>query len=697
MKLRWLVIVLLLVQLLAPTGKASADIVPFFSFGIDANERLISMSPAYLPVSLVGNDLPRLASGKHDALKYPEDVFVDAMDNIYIADRGNDRVIQFDENGTFMRFFGSDTGTGKLKGPEGVFVDSDGTVYVADTGNGRLVQYTKEGRFLKEFLVPKSDYLPKDFRYAPSKLVVDSRGMLFVVSKGSYQGMLQITPNNEFLGFYGKNKVSLNLVERLQRMFYTKEQRDKLPAVLPGSITNVTINKQGFLYTTTISVKKEQIKKLNYAGQNILSEKKFQVPRRQAAGENMRDYLFRDVAVNDQGMLTAIDSKTNNIIQYDAQGKLLFTFGSWSGSTIRLGSIKSPSGIAVTSKGDVIISDNQTNLVQVLHPTPFTQQVLSATGLYLEGKYEQSVAPWQQVLKLNEYFDRAHLGLAKAYYKKSEWPESMAEYRLALDSSGYSDAFWQVRMLWLQERFDFLMGAALVLVMLYALMKRFDLLGRWRGLHPIYRFLSRPVTRHVTMTGSVLKRPYSSFEELRDAGSGTWSFSIVLLAAAMVSRLAGEMLTGFVFHPLSSQLINPVRSELLLLIPLLSWVLCNYLVSTLYRGEGTFKLVFVGTMYSLLPYLVVTVPLALLSNVLTVGEGVIYSFVQKAAVIWTCALLFIKVQVIHNYDVKESVINVVLTAFTMMVLWFAVFVHLGLSLDLKDFVAGLKEELMARG
>lgn len=679
------------------TESARADAVPYESYSVDSQGRLIAMNPAYLPVRAIGTDLPRTPEGKSDTLKNPEDVFIDGKDRIFIADRGNDRIVELDNEGYFVRFWGIEAGKGKLKAPEGIFAAADGSLYVADTGNSRIVKYAADGGFIREFTSPDSEFLPKSYRYVPSKLVVDNRDILFVVSKGSFQGMLQLSQDNEFLGFYGKNKVQMSVVERMQRIFYTKEQQARLSDVLPGSITNVTVNHEGFLYTTTVSTGTEQLKKLNFSGQNILQEKSFKVPRRMASGLTSKEYLFRDAAVDANGMLTAIDQKTNTILQYDPQGKLLFTFAGTNNSAPKLGTFRSPTGIALTSSGDVVVTDNATHIVHLLRPTAFTSLVLEATKLYMDGKYQESEEPWKRVLELNEFYDRAHLGLAKAYYKKGLWQEAMEEFKLAADGTGYSDAYWQVRMIWLQEHFNGIMAAILVMAAAWTSYRRWGrtrLAGRW-GITA--ELPGARLGRQCREAWRVLRQPILVFEELRDSKNASWSVVILLLILAAVCRLGQIMLTGFVFRPVPLNLIDPVRSLAILLIPLFSWMICNYLVSTLYRGEGSFKTVCAGTLYALAPYLAISLPLALLSNLLTNGEGVLYHFGNTLMLGWTLWLLFLKVQTIHNYELTEAVLNVVLTIFTMLLLWFAVFVQAGLTFELRDFVQKLTEELIYRG
>ena len=65
-------------------------------------------------------------------------VCVDSSDNIYIADKGNNRVVQMSAtSNTVMAVF--TTTNPELSAPQGVAVDSKGVVYIADSGNNRVI------------------------------------------------------------------------------------------------------------------------------------------------------------------------------------------------------------------------------------------------------------------------------------------------------------------------------------------------------------------------------------------------------------------------------------------------------------------------------------------------------------------------------------------------------------------------------
>lgn len=67
----------------------------------------------------------------------PEQVAVDARDNVDVGDTDNNRIERFTSSGDFRDTFG---GRGTLSQPSGVAVDPQGHVYVTDWGNHRAVE-----------------------------------------------------------------------------------------------------------------------------------------------------------------------------------------------------------------------------------------------------------------------------------------------------------------------------------------------------------------------------------------------------------------------------------------------------------------------------------------------------------------------------------------------------------------------------
>ncbi|MFB0843275.1 hypothetical protein [Paenibacillus oleatilyticus] len=429
-------------------GIASAE-VPYGTFIYDLEGQEIPVQPAYVPDTFM-----------HGGLKNPEDLYIDANDHLFVADTGNNRIVHLDERGRTVRIIQPD-GEGKLNEPNGVFVRPDGMIYVADTKNERIAVFDAEGRYIRAIRRPQSAVLPPNFVYQPTKLAVDERGYMYVATRNGYQGLLLLDPEGAFEGFFGANKVDFGLTDALKRLFFTKEQLQKELLKLPGSVSNVSIGPNGLLYTTSMQVTKGQVKKLNYDGKDLLGEKDYGVTKLLAGQQKQ----FTDVAVDSLGNITAVDAQFGMLFQYNSNGDLMFAFGSKDEGFQKLGLFQYPSALAIDSAGKLFVLDRTANVIQTFKRTEFGALVQQATDLFIQGHYEESAGPWREVLHRNSKYFRAHLGLAKAYYKNGDYAQAMREFRAGGDLNGYSDAFWQVRLLWMQKHFAQLaLGGAVLLI-----------------------------------------------------------------------------------------------------------------------------------------------------------------------------------------------------------------------------------------
>ncbi len=84
--------------------------------------------------------------------KEPFDVAVGAGGDMFVLDRGNDRVERFNEAGEYLGQFGEEgSGDGQLRAPDALALDSNGNVFVLDTGNERVEEFDNSGEFVRTF------------------------------------------------------------------------------------------------------------------------------------------------------------------------------------------------------------------------------------------------------------------------------------------------------------------------------------------------------------------------------------------------------------------------------------------------------------------------------------------------------------------------------------------------------------------
>ena len=80
----------------------------------------------------------------------PAGIVLDPKGNAYIVETGKNRILEFNNNGTLIRTWGtSGSGPGQFNNPIGITLDyARGYVYVTDTGNDRVQKFTRDGKFV---------------------------------------------------------------------------------------------------------------------------------------------------------------------------------------------------------------------------------------------------------------------------------------------------------------------------------------------------------------------------------------------------------------------------------------------------------------------------------------------------------------------------------------------------------------------
>jgi hypothetical protein len=88
--------------------------------------------------------------------------------------------------------------------------------------------------------------------------------------------------------------------------------------------------------------------------------------------------------------------------------------------------------------------------------------------------------------------------------------------------------------------------------------------------------------------------------------------------------------------------------------PFMLWCGINWSLTTLMGGKGNFRDIFIASTYSLVPFILIVLPLTAASNVMTLNEAAYYWFFTTVAIIWSAALLFFSTMVIHEYSTGQA-------------------------------------------
>lgn len=670
--------------------------IPYKTFSINKKGEIIYTQTGYVPIGIIDgfNIYEKDESTQkvyQTPLLQPEDIYIDKNDNIYVADTGNSRVVIFSKEGEFVKSIGR----GILSSPTGVFVDMNLNIYVADPMNEKVYKFDKNGRLIKEYSRPDSVLYGEDTPFKPTKVVADKKGEIYIVSEGTYQGLVHLSSDGDFLGFFGGNKLGFDLLWYLKKIFYTKEQKSQIERRLPPSISNVAIDSEGLIYTCTAGLESEEIKKLNIAGNNLLPSKKYGIGF-QLSSENVSSFV--DITVDEIGNIYAVDAVNAKIFEYDKDGNVLFIFSGLDSGNQRLGLMKSPSGIAVSSDGRIYVLDRERNNIQIFKPTSFALLVHKAISLYLDGKYLQSEKPWLEILRQNSMFDLAHDGIGMVAMKKGDYKKALEEFRVSFNQKEYSNAYWEIRREWMLKYFGIVIMTLTLLILTLSILKKLD--KRYKILWPLKKFVkkmkSKKLISDLLHSKRIMRHPIDGYWEIRREGKASVLSATIILILIIILRLFEIYQTNFIFTGVDIRNIKVLNEIYKVVLPLFAWVISNYLVSAINDGEGKFSQVYIGTIYALSPYLIFSLPITIISKFLTLIEISVYNFLHTGMFIWCGILLFFMVKEIHNYEISETLKNIIYTIIGMIIIAIIAFILFGLSNQVWDFVYSIVQEVKIR-
>ncbi|MBQ7848689.1 MAG: YIP1 family protein [Clostridia bacterium] len=666
MRIKRMLVVLLCLALLPLTARA--DEAPYYTL-----TEIYSGEQAHSPAGYLPDGTYSEFDGKD--LKRPADVFVDENDNLFISDEGNKRVIMCTLEGEWIRTFGNKD----FKQPGGIYV-RNGKLYVTDVKLRQVLVYDVEtGKQVLVLEHPGTPLYGVNAKFEPLEIAVDDAGGMYVISKGNTNGIAQFAADGTFLGYFGANDTNLSHTEKLKRLTYTEEQLAKLKRVIPATPTALDMDARGLLYTVTTGV--QGVKRLNMAGVNIMEDTRWGFDNTIDVAVGAQENIF---VVNELGY----------IMEYTRDGRCLFHFGGQDQDRTRTGLFVNTVAIDVDSHGNLYVLDRDKALVQRFAVTDYANLVHKSLALYQEGRYAESREPWEQVLQLNSMFDYAHMGLGRAYYKLEMYEEALQASRRGGDKEGYSDSYWEVRNIFLQDGVMWLIGGAFALW----------LAGRlWKVLKarvkPVQSFCGRVhdifdvrLLRELRFAPYFLRNPADAFYGVKHEGKVSVLSATILYVAAILIFIINKYSCGFLFKTVQDGQFE-VGMDLAMLIGgiALFLIACN-LICSIRDGEGTFKQMYCSFAYALGPYVMLKPVSFALSFVLTYNEAFIITLLDLAALCLCLMLVVMMVKSLQNYTFTETFTALLLTLFTMLMIIIAMVIAAALVAQLWEFITAVWKE-----
>lgn len=218
-------------------------------------------------------------------------------------------------------------------------------------------------------------------------------------------------------------------------------------------------------------------------------------------------------------------------------------------------------------------------------------------------------------------------------------------------------------------------------------LRQFD----WSRFHP--RNMDREKLRLALRS---MIRPIGSMSDVKFENKGSLLIANIICVLMFVVSAIEFGVTGFSFNYNDPDKFNFLVTLLSSSALLFLWTVANWGICSLLDGEGNFREVWIATCYAMLPRVLFSVPLIVISNMLTLEEEGIYRLLSSFLLIWCGFLLVLGMMVMHQYSVRKTIISVLLTLAGIAIILFIAMLFFSMAQQFVSFVETLISEVRYR-
>ena len=380
-------------QLNDPRGVA-IDSAGNLVFADSLNNRIRRIDPSGTITTIAGTSQSGFSGDGGPAvaaeLNFPEDVAIDGVGNVYIADTANHRIRRVDPSGTITTIagtgeegFSGDGGpavSAQLSGPKGVEVDGAGNLYIADTGNHRIRRVNPSGTITTIAGIGGNGFSGDGGPAGtarlsfPSGLALDAAGNLYIADTGNHR-IRRLDPSGTITTVAGTGQPGFS--------------GDGGPAV-SAQLTapkGVSVDGSGNLYIA--DQEDLRIRRVDPSGTITTFAGTGEWGYSGDNGPAVQARLRRPdgVAVDGSGNLYIADTRNRRIRRVDPSGTIM-TFagtGEWgysgdNGPAVQA-RLRNPDGVAVDGSGNLYIADTGNHRIRIVTLTTPPTAVEAPSGL----------------------------------------------------------------------------------------------------------------------------------------------------------------------------------------------------------------------------------------------------------------------------------------------------------------------------
>lgn len=395
-------------------GHIAIDSANYLYVADSANHRVqvFDVSSPITPTYVATIGVSGQSGSDNGHLNKPQGVAVDAT-HIYVADTGNNRIQVFDRTTrAYQTTVGSGwgTGNGQFKSPTDVAVDALGNIYVADRENGRVQQFSPALAYSRTYGTTGIPYLTDTSHFLrPSGVAAGLDGSIYVLEENGAR-LVKLDANGTALWTLGEAGVSgsnnahfawpsglaldpsgrVYVADRVNNRVQIFDADGAYVATLGtgrgtgdyqfNSPFGVAIDSSGNIYVADTNNQRVQVFDNNRSYVATIGT------TGASGSDNAHFNQPRDVAVDTAGGVYIVDAGNHRVQVFDRNRAFVRTIGVSGVSGTDFGHLRSPTAVAVDAQQRTYVADGWGSRVQVFDGSGAYLTTLGGSSGKLSGQ-----------------------------------------------------------------------------------------------------------------------------------------------------------------------------------------------------------------------------------------------------------------------------------------------------------------------
>lgn len=137
--------------------------------------------------------------------------------------------------------------------------------------------------------------------------------------------------------------------------------------------------------------------------------------------------------------------------------------------------------------------------------------------------------------------------------------------------------------------------------------------------------------------------------------------TIAIFVLCLVSRVLSLYLTAYSVSTVNINRINIMSEVFMVGVPAMAWCVVHYAITTISSGECKLREVFAGLAYAFVPYMILTLPVALLSHLYSESSAGTIHVIEGIILVWCVLNVCISIKTMNDFTIKKTLGMIVLT------------------------------------